>query len=533
VSGRRKGLESLLSDLAKAQPSLAFKKIADEYKKNKKFPANYKLQEIDSIKKETRKDIDIYNLPLNDKKVFKALCKGFTQDVFQFGSKGLAEYIFEVQPNNVNDLIVAVALYRPGAMESGFHQKWIKIKEGLEEPNFIKGWEDITKDTNGLLIYQEQTMFVCQKVGGFDLEETDNIRRALGKKKPELLESYKQRFIDGGLKNGFSQEDLEFQWEFIEKTSGYQFNKSHAACYALMGYISVWFKVNYPTYFWTTSFSLLSQSKKDEKIPAYISEIYRSGDISLKPVDINKSGNGFTSDFKNNSIYWSLNSVKQCGDKAVEQLVKDKEEKGEYFDFKEFLQRNVTKGSKVTKQVIENLVLSGAFDELENIHQTKDRERLINFYREEYKIKTDKEKDIFTVNKSSLQYNWWWSMMQKRISGFALFDFKLVCDNFLNSTYKYENELKASEGDMIKTCGYINEIIVRNSKKGEYADVILDNNFEFIIVKLWAEQWKKAKELIDQKEKCLMCITGKVNFDNYKQKHILTVNDDSEILILE
>lgn len=486
-----------------------------------------------SIVKNGGKAIDIYSLPLDDKKTYNAISKGYTQDVFQFGSKGLAEYIKEVKPKEINDLIVGVALYRPGAMESGFHTKWVKIRNGEEKPEFIKGWEEITKETDGLLVYQEQVMFICQQIAGFDLEETDSIRKALGKKKPEILEKYKQRFIDGGVRNGFTEVELIDQWDYIERTSGYLFNKSHAAAYAITGYFSAYLKINYPIHSRYTSLTLLKPSEIDTKLPNYISEIIKMGDVKFSSVEINKSTLGFSVDFDNNSIYWSLNSVKQCGDKAVEQLVKDKEEKGDYFDFKEFLQRNVYKGSKVTKQVIEHLVLSGAFDEIENIHQSKDRLRLIEYYREECKIKVDELKDIFAVNEDSLDFNYWWNMQQKRLSGFALFDYKVLCDNLLECNNRYENDLQSSNGDIIKTGGYINEIVVRTSKKGEYADVILDNNFEFIPIKFWYEQWDKVKDLIRDKEKCILLISGKVNFDRYKGAYTVVANDNSDILVLE
>lgn len=490
-----------------------------------------------SIKEQGLNEVDIYNTPLDDKETFKAISDGFTQDVFQFGSKGLAEYIKEVKPKEINDLIVAVALYRPGAMESGFHSKWIKIREGKEEPDFIKGWEDITKETQGLLVYQEQVMLICQHIAGFDLEETDKVRKALGKKKPEMLEKIKKDFVKGGLKNGFTEDELNYQWDFIEKTSGYLFNKSHAVAYGITGYISAYLKVKHALANRYSSFTLISDNKdKDLKTAAYISEINNMGDIKMLPPDINKSGDGFTPNFKNNSIYWSLNSVKQCGDKAVEQLVKDKEESGEYFSFEEFLTRNVRKGSKVTKQVIENLIMSGAFDEMENIKYSKDRKELIYFYRNEYKIKIDKEKDIFSINSDYINYNWWWNLQQKKLCGFALFDFQTLCEEYLESK-NYKNSISIQEKECvnkyISTGGYINEIIVRQSKKGEYADIIIDNNFEFTTIRFWQDSWELAKDLLDQKEKSLLLITGKVSYDNYKKMNVLYANEDSDVLILE
>lgn len=494
-------------------------------------------QIVDLIKSQTGENINIYDISLNDKKVFKSICNGETKDIFQFGSRGLAEYILEVQPENINDLIVSVALYRPGAMESGFHKDFINIKRGNKEPEYVRGWEDITKDTSGLLVYQEQTMKIFQKIGGFNLELTDKIRKALGKKKPEILEKYKIDFIEGGIKNGYTKKELSEQWDYIEKTSGYQFNLSHAVAYAITGYISSWFKVNYPIYFWTTAFSQISTQDKDEEIPTYISEISRSENINMLSPSINKSGDGFTPDFTNNSIYWSLNSVKQCGDKAVEQIVEDKQKNGDYFSFSEFLERNMFKGSKTSKSVVEHLILCGAFDEIEKIRNPKDRYELIETYRKKSKTKIDKEKDMFMANQDMLQYNWWWSLQQKRLCGFALFDLETICENYLDSNSKYMDAIsiqdKESEKKYITTGGYINDIVLRTSKKGEYADIILDNNFEFITVKIWQDAWEVVRDIVADKKKSLLLLSGRVGYDKYKKQNIISLSEDSDILVLD
>ena len=496
---------------------------------------------IEKVKTNRNKIVDIYNLDKNDKKTYSFFKNGWNEDVFQFGTTGLKEYCKSVKPESIEELSAINALYRPGAMNSNAHNDYVDIKFGKKKVNYDYMLEDITKDTLGLYIYQEQSMLVAQKLASFTPEDADILRKVIltkGKKGQfSKKEEYKDKFLSGALNNGCSINVAEEIWNKLEQFASYGFNKSHSVAYAIIGYISQYLKVHYPIEFWTTSFSFLSNNKKDEMIPRYISEIHQTGDIKLSPTDINKSGDGFTPDFENNSIYWSLNSVRMCGDKAVEQLVKDKEEKGEYFDFAEFLQRNVHKGSKVTKSVIENLVMSGAFDEVENINQSKNRYKLIQKYRDEFKIKVDKTKDIFTINESNLKYNWWWNLQQKKLSGFALFDFNLLCEEYLATNNKYFDSVlineKESDGEYIKTGGYINEIIVRNSQKGEYADVILDNNFEFITIKFWQEQWDKVKELLDQKEKAILLISGKVTFDRYKKKNIVITNNNSELLVIE
>lgn len=493
---------------------------------------------IDSILNIEYKKIDIFNLLLNDKKVYKYFQNGWNGDIFHFGSPGLTDYCKQLKPENINDLIAAISLYRPGAMENNFHNEYVNRKEGKNDVEYFIGSEEILNKTYGVFVYQEQIMKLCQVLGGLSLIEADDVRKAMVKKKYEELTKYKERFIPYYINNfRVSKEYSEHVWDAIDKASTYLFNKSHATAYAITGYISQYLKVHYPLHYWTCAFSFIPTGKKDEKIPAYISEIHQTGDISMLPPDINKSGDGFTPNFKNYSIYWSLNSVKQCGDKAVEQLVSDKKEKGEYFSFKEFLSRNVHKGSKVTKQVIEHLILSGAFDEIENIHYSKDRNELIKLYRSEYKIKIDKTKDIFELNKESLEFNWWWNLQQKRLCGFAMFDFKLLCDEILETNGEYMDAISIQDREntnkYITTGGYINEIIVRQSKKGEYADVILDNNFEFITVRFWQDTWDIAKNMLEQKEKCLFLISGKVYYDKWKKHNALQPNEDSDFIILE
>ena len=494
------------------------------------------------IQKNKNIDINIYDIDMNDAKTFEYFHRGWNEDVFQFGTKGLKQYSKEVKPDSIEELTAMNALYRPGAMKSNAHNDYVSIKFGKKEPEYDYMLEEVTKSTYGLYLYQEQTMLAAQVLGRFTLTEADMLRKVMvghsKKQEKDKFEYYKNLFIAGALKNNCEREEAERIWDKLEAFAGYGFNKSHAVSYAITGYISQYLKVNYPIEFWTCAFSFLPTGKKaDEKIPAYISEIHQTGDIKMLPPDINKSGDGFTPDFKNNSIYWSLNSVKQCGDKAVEQIVNDKKEKGDYFSFDEFLTRNVFKGSKVTKQVIENLIISGAFDEIEGFSDYKERLTLVKSYRDQHKIKIDPEKDLFTINTQLTSFNWWWSMMQKRICGFAMFDFELLCENYLETNNRYLDATLFQDeeyvGDYVSVGGYINEVNIKISKKGEYAEVILDNNFEFVTVKFWQDSWNIAKPFIEGKEKCLMLIDGKVMYDKFKKINVLNVNENSDILILE
>lgn len=265
----------------------------------------------------------------------------------------------------MEDLIAAISLYRPGAMENNFHKEYVLRKNGERPVEFYVGTEEILKETYGVFCYQEQIMKLCQVLGGLSLVEADDVRKAMVKKKYEALHQYKERFIPYYAENfGVTVEYSEGVWEAIDKAATYLFNKSHAAAYSITGYLSQWLKVHYPLEYWSVAFSYAAE----DDYPVYVSEINR-GDTGVKimEVDINKSGINVVSDKETGNMYWALTSIKQAGEKACEQIFSEREQNGEYFSFEEFLDRHIFKGSKVNKSVIENLVVSGAFDNLEKL----------------------------------------------------------------------------------------------------------------------------------------------------------------------
>lgn len=497
-----------------------------------------KLQQtIKLINENEDETLTFENMPFGDKKVYEYLSKGWNQDVFQFGTKGLLEYCTQLKPDNLNDLIAAVALYRPGTMENNFHNKYIARKEGREEVETFSGCEEILKDTYGLMVYQEQISLICQKLADFDAETSDSVRKSLGKKVLEILEKLKDEFISKSTKNGYDKGEMLELWGAMEKFASYSFNYSHSVAYARLGYKSQWPKVNFPIYFWVTAFSNVTETTKDEKIPNYISEINKTGDIRVLPPDINVSSNDFTYNLKQSKIFYSLTSIKQCGDKAMEQLVNDKKEKGEYFSLSEFLSRNVYKGSKVNKSTVENLIMSGAFDEVEGIQNPKERYELIKEYRKECNVKIKKtDTCIFRDNPDKVDYNWWWMLQQKKLCGYGMFDFKTICDNYLDAPHPFfiGNDIDTVEdGEKIQTAGIVTSVDVKKGKKGEYANLVIESNFEFNFVRIWYDEFERFKEQIDECKNNLILLTGRVKMDSFKKKKIIILYEQSEFLILE
>jgi DNA polymerase-3 subunit alpha len=488
---------------------------------------------VQLIKEQTGEFIDIYSIPLDDPDVYDRFKKGLNADVFHFGAFGLTQYCKELKPDNLEDLIVGISLYRPGPIESGFHKKYVELKEGREEPVYDYGLEEVTKETYGLYVYQEQIMQVYRILGGFTLVEADDIRKAMGKIKQELIDSYDKQFVEGAIKRGCPPDVAE---EIKKKMKGfgqYSFNRSHAAAYAITGYIAQWFKVHYPIYFWTTAFKYLDE---DWKTSRFMSEIYKLGDIVVAPPDINLSGFDSNVNYEKRVIYWKLSAIKQCGEKATEQIVALRRD-GDYFSFEEFLHRNIFTGSKVNKLVVENLILGGVFDEIESIRDVRRRIDLVDKYRTLYKVKPAKD-DFFIVNSDKLEYMWWWFLQQKKLSGLGFFDFHLLCNEFLDDVdFKYVDEVNFFNEDFdkvdAKIGGFIVEVVEKDGRKGKYADVVLEVNYETIEVKFWSAEWELFKDIVLGSEKSLMVCSGTIGYDNWKKNNVLYINGDSVVRILD
>jgi DNA polymerase III subunit alpha len=490
---------------------------------------------LQSIKENEDIDIDIYSLPLDDKSVFYFFKNGYCQDIFQFGTPMFINYLKELMPESIDELIHAVALIRPGAMDVNSHNEYLFRKFGKREVVYKFGTENITKDTRGILCFQEQIMALCQELGGFSMEEADNVRSAVGKKNLVLMAEQKQKFLDGAIKNGCPENEANDIWHDIEVHGNYSFNLSHSVGYTNVSYVGMYFKVHYPIHFWTVAFKYA----KEGDVPNYIAEINETGSIKVLPPDINKSDTSTKTDFKNNAIYWALSAIKQVGETATDQIMKDRQENGEYFSFGDFIDRHSYKGSKVNKRTIENMILSGCFDFLENIEHPKSRISLITEYREKVKQKIDNEKDMFE-NNGKLSYSWWWNLQQKRLSGIAFFNYEELVDSYAKTLNDYSyidpvgfNKESSSENKIGKTVsGYILEFEERESKKGKFAKLKTENNYQFINILIWPDQYEQFETFLQECTKKLIIINGTVNYDNYRKTNVLQSNEETEIILL-
>lgn len=639
------------------------------------------------IEKNTGKKINLYtDIEYDDPEVYRYFANGWLSDIFQFSAKGLSSYTQKMKPKNMDDVIAALSLFRPGPMENGFHMDYIALKNGEKEPEYPIGAEEILKDTYGLLTTQEQIMNICNQLADFDLVTCDKVRKALGKKKLDVLLPLKAKFVEGYVSKfgskGVTKESAEHLWDQMEEFAKYSFNKclsfdtqiltsygneridelfkqfheskksiyvksmskngvfyfakvkdirysgnrpvckikledgkqieatqnhkfpttdgkifaefvlgktlyvddgmlypkkskvvsvslsdskdvydievddpnhnfvandivtcnSHAAAYAINAYNSLWLKVHYPLEFWSVA---LSRASKDD-FPRYINEMNQTEGIEIKPVNINKSDVGIVGDKKSNSVYWALNATQQVGERAQEQIIEERERNGEYFSLTEFAERHSFKGSSVNKSTVENLIYSGAFDDMEETRGFSNifsaREYMLGKYREKNRIKIDREKDEYSVafSKNKIGKDWWWLLQQKNKSGFAFFDYKKLVEEYLGpkaktAEYYDVDDLQNYDGSTYKMAmvgGYVLEVEEKETKTGAFASLLLENNYKFLRVVIFPADYMDKEEYIQSCKKNILLLTGRVSFDRFKEEYVIQVNGNSQFVKL-
>ncbi len=323
--------------------------------------------------------IDPDLIPLDDEKTFQTISNGDLSGIFQLEtSSGMRQVARDMKPSNMEDISALIALYRPGPLDSGMIEKFIDCKHGKAKITYETPLlEPILKDTYGQIVYQEQVMQIAQQLGGYSLGQADLLRRAMGKKKPEEMEKHRGIFMDGCAKNGVSKEISEKLFDTMLQFAEYCFNKSHSQAYAMLTYQTAFLKTHYPVEYMAALMS--SVAGEQDKVQGYIAEC-QSIDIDILPPDVNVSGKEFTPDGK--AIRFGLSAVKNVGEAAVEEIVKQRGEKGPYASLQDFLARIDLR--VVNKRTFEALIKSGAclslgitrkqaLDNLDNLVDTASR----------------------------------------------------------------------------------------------------------------------------------------------------------------
>ena len=307
-----------------------------------------------NIKKRHGIEFDIEKIPIDDAETYALYGRGDTTSVFQFESPGMKEWLIKLQPTRFEDLIAMNALYRPGPMD--YIPDFVDRKQGRKPIEYdLPAMEDILQDTYGITVYQEQVMLLSRKLADFTRGEADTLRKAMGKKIIDLLNSLKDKFINGGIKNGHPQETLEKIWKDWVKFASYAFNKSHATCYAWVSYQTGWLKAHYPAEFQAAN--LTKNLSNMEEIKKIMDDCKKNGIKVLNP-DINESESRFTVN-KNVEIRFGLGGIKGFGDNIVRAILADREENGPFADIYDFMERM---SGTVNRKAFESLLHSGAFD---------------------------------------------------------------------------------------------------------------------------------------------------------------------------
>jgi len=310
---------------------------------------------VENIRDSRGETVDIEQIPLDDPATYAMLGEGESQAVFQLESDGMRRILRDLHPERFEDIIALVALYRPGPLGSGMVDDFINGKHGAKKVKYIHpSLEGITKETYGVILYQEQVMQIVRALGGFSLGKADMIRRAMGKKKMEMINEAKEDFVSGCLNNGIDRAKAEEIFELLKKFGEYGFNKSHSAAYALVSYRTAWLKANYKPEFMAAM--LTSQMGSQDKVAKYIDHC-RALNIEVLPPDINESGEKFN--VVGGKIRFSLSAVKNVGREMVRQIVEERREHGGYTSLKDLCQR-----LPLNKKMLESLIRCGALDSL-------------------------------------------------------------------------------------------------------------------------------------------------------------------------
>ena len=316
---------------------------------------------LDNIKETTGDIIDMDNIPIDDELTYKLFQDGSTIGTFQFESPGMQKYLRELKPDCIGDIVAMNALYRPGPMD--YIPSFIARKNGREPITYdIPVMEKYLKDTYGITVYQEQVMLLSRLLADFTRGESDALRKAMGKKKKDIVDKMKPKFIDGGVKNGHDPKILEKIWGDWEKFASYAFNKSHAVCYAWVAYQTAYLKAHYTAQYMA---AVISRSGDIKEVAKQMAECKRMG-IDVKGPDINKSRVRHSVD-EDGAVRFGLFKIQSVGEGAAEAIVKERQANGPYKDIFDFVER-VEPGA-IKKNCIEALVMSGAFDSLGNVRR--------------------------------------------------------------------------------------------------------------------------------------------------------------------
>ena len=319
---------------------------------------------VNNIKRNGKEPISIEKVPLDDKETYQLLSRGDTLGVFQLDGDGMRSLLRMLKPDNFNDISALIALYRPGPMDMNSHINYAKRKNGLQKiepihPEVAKPLAGVLDETYGLIVYQEQVQSAARILAGYSLGRADVLRRAMGKKKPDVLAKEQVPFFEGMKAHGYSQEAAQAVWDVLVPFSGYAFNKAHSAAYALIAYWTAYLKTHYPVEFMAAL--LQNERTNKDKTALYLGEARRMGIRILAP-DINESVSEYSA--VGDVVRFGLGAIRNVGDKVVADIIKERQgPRGKYVNFMDFVKR--VPMEVLNKRTVESLIKGGAFDSID------------------------------------------------------------------------------------------------------------------------------------------------------------------------
>jgi DNA polymerase-3 subunit alpha len=477
------------------------------------------------IEESSGKKIDIDHIPLDDKETYAICQEAKTTGVFQLESEGMKDLLRRLKPEVFEDLIALVALYRPGPME--WIDDYLNGKRGRRKTRYLHpSLEPILAKTYGVAIYQEQVMQIARDLAGFSMAEADVLRKAMGKKNAALLAEQKEKFINGCVKKGIEAVLAEKIFTFIEPFAGYGFNRSHAACYALIGYQTAYLKAHYPVQFMA---SLLTQDMgNQDKTIKNIAECREMG-IKILPPDLNESQADFT--VVEGSIRFGLAAVKNVGVKAVESIIEARNLSGPFKDLLDFCRR--VDGSKVNRRVLEGLIQCGSFD-FTGVYRSRVLASLDDVARLCGTSRDPNQLNIFSsINSPAGGFSGIykfadipeWSKREKLIkekdalgfyiTGHPLDEFEGEVKRF--ATCSIQDLLRLEDKSQVKVAGIIENLKMKRTKKGDRMAILsLEDQTGATQVIIFPETFNTYSAFLRNDEPLLICGIAEVGDNSSK-----------------
>ncbi|KAB1065249.1 DNA polymerase III subunit alpha [Salibacter halophilus] len=507
------------------------------------------IKDAVSIVKE-RHDIDLNpeQFPLDDEKTYELFQRGETVGIFQYESRGMQKYMRDLKPTTFADLIAMNALYRPGPLE--YIPSFIKRKHGQEEIKYdLPDMQEYLEETYGITVYQEQVMLLSQKLAGFTKGEADTLRKAMGKKKFDLLAKLKPQFLNQGEERGHDKETLEKIWKDWEAFASYAFNKSHSTCYAWVAYQTAYLKAHYPAEYMA---SVLSNNMNDiSQVTFFMEECRRMGVKVLGP-DVNESKLKFTVN-ERGEVRFGLGALKGVGDGAVRAIVEEREEEGAYQSIFDFAKRVNLKACN--KKAFESLALGGAFDSFPGVHRAQyfaeDNgryflENVIRFGNNFQESKNSSQVSLFgeasevDIPEPQVPEAEEWNTLAKLrrekeivgvyISGHPLDDYNLEIKHFCTYELSALNKIEEYVNKEMRVAGIVTDVkhltTGRGKPFGKFMVEDYSESFEFV---LFGDDYLKFKPMLEKDY--FLFIKGKV--EKWRRKNEDTDNFSFRIAQME